>query len=366
MSESKKIEAFVRPEMTVFKGYAACKSPDVIAKRLGISEDSVVKLDANENNYGPSPRVANILGSYKNFHIYPDAAQTEMRQELERYTGMPSEQIVVGSGSDQLIELIIKLFAAPNDEIISMGPSFPMYRFYAELGGVRVVNVPRDADFYIDVAGISKAVTPKTKLIFLANPNNPTGTMTTAADIRALAQIGVPLVADEAYYEFTGETAVSLMAEFDNVMVLRTFSKWGGLAGLRVGYGIFPRAIAEYLHAIRDPYNVNITAVTAIRESFKDLDYLMDNVKKIVAERERLLVKLNDITWLKVYPSKANFILCELLRGNAVTVRQSLEDRGILVRAYADAVIKNCIRISVGKPDENDILLKALYEIGGR
>jgi histidinol-phosphate aminotransferase len=154
------------------------------------------------------------------------------------------------------------------------------------------------------------------------------------------------------------------MAEFDNVMVLRTFSKWSGLAGLRVGYGIFPRLIAEYLHAIRDPYNVNVTALAAVRESFCDMDYLMGNVERIITERERLLVKLNDIKWLRVYPSKANFILCDLLKGDARDVQQKLEDRGILVRCYADARLKNCIRVSVGRPDENNKLLNALDEIG--
>lgn len=364
MSNSNRIEAFVRPEMTKFKGYAACKAPDVIARRLGIPEEDVVKLDANENNYGASPRVGKVLSGYNNFHIYPDAAQTELREELSRYTGVPAEQIVVGAGSDQLIELIIMLFAAPNDEIITMSPSFPMYRFYAELGGVKVVDVPRDSDFYIDVAGIIDAVTPKTKLIFLPNPNNPTGTMTTAGDIRRLAQTGLPLVVDEAYFEFTGETALPLMPEFQNVMLLRTFSKWSGLAGLRVGYGIFPRSIADFLHAIRDPYNVNATAVAAVKESLADLDYLLCNIQKIVSERERLLLKLADIKWLKVYPSKANFILCDLLKGDAKDVQQKLEDRGILIRHYADARLKNCIRISVGKPGEDDKLLAALEEIG--
>jgi len=364
MSNSKKVEAFVRPEMALFKGYAACKSPDVIAKKLGIPEEDIVKLDANENNYGASPRVAKFLNSYNGYHIYPDAAQTELRQELARYTGKLFEQIVAGAGSDQLIELIIRLFAAPNDEIITMGPSFPMYRFYAELGGVKVVDVLRNMDFYADVGGVIDAITSKTKLIFLANPNNPTGTMTTLADIRTLAQTGVPFVVDEAYYEFTGETAISLMSEFDNVMILRTFSKWSGLAGLRVGYGIFPYTIAVYLNAIRDPYNVNIAAMAAAKESLSDLDYLMNNVQKIVAERDRLLSKLSEITWLKVYPSKANFILCHLLRGDAKDVQQKLEDKGILVRFYADARLKNCIRISVGKPDEDDKLLKALDEIG--
>jgi histidinol-phosphate aminotransferase len=245
-----------------------------------------------------------------------------------------------------------------------MVPSFAMYRFYADLNGATVVEVPRDADFYIDVAAIKKAVTPETKLIFLANPNNPTGTMTSREDIRDLAQTGLPLVVDEAYYEFTGESAIPLMAEFPSLMVLRTFSKWSGLAGLRVGYGIFPSKVARYLHSIRDPYNVNVAALAAVRASFQDMDYLMGNVKKIVAERERLLHALGDIKWLKPYPSKSNFILCDVLKGQAKDLQQALEDRGVLVRYYAEPRLKNCLRFSVGKPEEDDILLKELKEIG--
>jgi histidinol-phosphate aminotransferase len=244
-----------------------------------------------------------------------------------------------------------------------MVPSFAMYRFYADLNGASVIEVPRDADFNIDVKAIRRAITPRAKLIFLANPNNPTGTMTSRDDIKALAETGLPLVVDEAYYEFTGESAIPLMAEYPNLMVLRTFSKWSGLAGLRAGYGIFPLKIAGYLHSIRDPYNVNIAALTAVRASFEDTDYLMANVKKIVAERGRLFKELGDIKWLKPYPSKSNFILCDLLKGNARVVQQLLEDKGILVRYYTETRLKNCLRFSVGKPEEDDILLKALKEI---
>ncbi len=365
MKTVNEISNFVRPEMTKFKGYSACKSPDVIAQKLGIPVENIIKLDANENNYGPSPKVSVALGKFDHCHIYPDAAQTELRQLLAEYTCMPPEQIVAGAGSDQIIDLLVKLFAGPKDEIINMGPSFAMYRFYADLNGATIVEVPRDAEFKIDIPAIKKAINDKTRLIFLANPNNPTGTMTSQDEIRILAATGVPLVVDEAYYEFTGESALPLMSEFANIMVLRTFSKWCGLAGLRVGYGIFPLCIANYLNGIRDPYNVNMAALEAVRVSFQDMDYLMGNVKKIVEAREKLFAQFSKINWLKPYPSKSNFILCDVLKGNARELQQMLEDKGILVRYYADARLKNCIRFSVGRPEENDSLLAALKEIGG-
>jgi histidinol-phosphate aminotransferase len=364
MNDAEGIERFTRPELRGFRGYSACKSPEVIGKKLNIHPSRVVKLDANENNYGPSPLVTLALEKYNGYHIYPDAAQTELREILSGYTGMQAEQIVAGAGSDQLINLIVKLFAAPDDEIINMVPSFAMYRFYADLNGARTVEIPRDKDFHIDIAAVKKAVTAKTKLFFLANPNNPTGTMTTRKDVLELLGTGLPLVVDEAYYEFTGESAIPLMAEHSNLMVLRTFSKWSGLAGLRVGYGIFPIRIANYLNSIRDPYNVNVGALVAVLASLQDRDYLMGNVKKIIAERERLFKELEDIEWLKPYPSKSNFILCDVLKGKAKDLQQTLEDRGILVRYYAELRLSNCLRFSVGKPEEDDILIAALKEIG--
>jgi histidinol-phosphate aminotransferase len=363
MSNGNGIERFARPELTRFKGYSACKSPDIIAAKLGIPIESIVKLDANENNYGPSPKVAEALKNFIGYHIYPDAAQTELRGLLSKYSGMPADQIVAGSGSDQLIDLLIKLFAGPDDEIVNMPPTFAMYRFYADLNGAKIVEVPRKADFHIDALAVKRAINPKTKLIFLANPNNPTGTMTAQDDIKLLAQTGLPLVVDEAYYEFTGESALPLMPEYPNIMVLRTFSKWSGLAGLRAGYGVFPLQIANYLHGVRDPYNVNVAAVAAVRASFQDMDFLMENVKKIVFERERLFKELGKLPWLKAYPSSSNFILCDVINGHAKELQRLLEEKGILVRYYSEERLKNCIRFSVGKPQEDDSLLAALKEI---
>lgn len=352
----KKMEDYIRPELTGFAGYAACKSPDAFPGQ-------VVKLDANENNYGASPRVWEALAGFNGYHIYPDAAQCELRRELAGYTGIPAENIVAGSGSDQLIDLLIRLFCSPGDEIINLPPTFAMFSFYAGLQSARVVGVPRGEDFQIDVAGIKKAVTAKTKLIFVANPNNPTGTLAADEDIREILALGVPTVVDEAYYEFTGKTFASQVDKIPNLIVLRTFSKWAGLAGLRVGYGLFPTRVAEILHAVRDPYNVNAAAMVAARASLKDTALLRERVGLIVAERERLYGELMGLNWLKPYPSQANFILCRLLRGKATALQATLETQGILTRCFNAPGIENCIRFSVGKPEEDDILLKELKKL---
>jgi len=156
-----------------------------------------------------------------------------------------------------------------------------------------------------------------------------------------------------------------LVSQHNNLMVLRTFSKWAGLAGLRIGYGIFPPKIADYLLMIKIPYNVNVAAQVAVRESLKDIDYLRDRVKAIIAERERLFTELKKVKWLKPYPSRANFILCAVLNGEAKALKQELQNRGILVRYFDTPLLRNYLRISAGKPEHTDRLIETLHEIEG-
>jgi histidinol-phosphate aminotransferase len=224
--------------------------------------------------------------------------------------------------------------------------------------------VPRDDDYNIIVADVKKAITRKTKLIFLATPNNPTGTQMPREDILEVLDTGLPVVVDEAYYEFTGETVALLVGKYKNLMVLRTFSKWAGLAGLRVGYGFFPEKIASYLMCIKEPYCVNVAALVAVRETLADKDNLMSQVQRIIVERDRLYGSLQQIDWLKPYPSRANFILCSVLKGKARELQQQLEDRGILVRYFDQPLLRDSLRISIGKPEENDILVETLKELG--
>ncbi|GAJ03242.1 unnamed protein product, partial [marine sediment metagenome] len=231
-------------------------------------------------------------------NIYPDAGQTELRKLLAEYTGVDVEHIVASNGSDQLIDLILRLFVEPGDEVINCVPSFEMFRFGTELCGASLVEVPRDENYAVNVKAVKAAIGKKTKVIFLANPNNPTGTIIPQPDILEILNTGLPVVVDEAYYEFSGETVLPLINQYRNLMALRTFSKWAGLAGLRIGYGIFPPEIAGYLFRIKPPYNVNVAALVAVRESLKDIDYLMGRVKAIIAERERLFIELKKLKWL--------------------------------------------------------------------
>ncbi len=360
---SEGIDKLIRPELVTLGGYDPHKSPETLEGKVEVPVESIIKLDANENPYGCSPRVRQALAEYKNWQIYPDAGQTRLRRQLQDYTGVDASCIVAACGSGELLDDILCLLVEPGDEVVNCIPTFDMYRIRTLINRAKLINIPRDENFAVDVSVIKAAITPKTKLIILANPNSPTGTVTPQRDILELVDTGVPLLVDEAYYEFYGETVAPLVSQYQNLMVLRTFSKWGGLAGLRVGYGIFPPEIASYLIKIKLPYNVNVAALVAVQETLKDVDYLMDRVKAIIAERERLFDELKKLKWLEPFPSQANFIFCSLLKGKASELQQKLQRKGILVRYFDQPLLQNSIRISVGKPEHTDALIRVLQEL---
>jgi len=353
----------IRPELVNFTGYSAGKSLEEVAASARFPINGVIKLDANENPYGCSPKVLEALSKYDSFSVYPDSGQRELRKLLEDYTGVGAEYIVASSGSDQMIGLITQLFVSPGDEVINFPPTFDIFRFAVALCNGKVVDVPRDENYNVDIAAAKKAITKKTKLIVLANPNNPTGNPTPQPDILELLDTGVPVLADEAYVEFCGETVTQLVSKYENLMVLRTFSKWAGLASFRIGYGLFPPKIADYLMNIKMPYSVSAASTIAVRESLKDADMLMERVKKIVAERDRLFEELKKIEWLKPFPSRANFIFCKVLNGTAKQIYEGLMDRSIIIRYAGNSVLKDFIRIGAGKPEHTDILVKAIRDI---
>ena len=377
------MEDLIRPELVAMKSYIPIEPIEVLEQQTG---GRVIKLDGNENPYGCSPKVYQALAGYSYYHIYPDPEQRELRQALGEYTGLDSQHIVCGSGSDELIDLILRLFLKPGDEVINCSPTFGMYPFCTEICGGKVLDIPRGEDFAIDVASVKRALNNETKVIFIASPNNPTGNTITEWEIGELVETGKIVVMDEAYFEFSSETMANLVSAYPNLIVLRTFSKWAGLAGLRIGYGIFPIEIASYLMKIKQPYNINAAAQAAVLASLADISYLRDNVRKIVAERERLFGKLKELGWLKPYPSKGNFILCSLQgysepfasrhsepplfviaseakQSDAKEIWRQLQEKGIFVRYFDSPRLRNCLRISVGKPDDTDALIEALKEI---
>ena len=363
MPKKEGIEKLIRPDLASFGGYSAATSPETLEGKVEVPVEAIIKLDANENPYGCSPRVGRALAKYPNFNIYPDDGQTKLRNLLSGYCGVDAKHIVAGGGSNQLIDLILRLFLNPGEEVINCVPTFGIFRFSTLLCGGKIVEVSRDDSFNVSAAAVKAAITKKTKVIFLVSPNNPTGTLTPQAEILEILETGLPVVIDEAYGEFSQKTVMPLVGKYPNLMVLRTFSKWAGLAGLRIGYGLFPSAIAEYLLRIKMPYNVNVAALVAVEESLKDIDYLKGNVDRIIAERARLYKEMKKIKWLKTVPSQANFILCRVEKGEAKELKQKLQQKGILVRYFEEQRLKDYIRISVGKPEHTDALIKALRQL---
>jgi histidinol-phosphate aminotransferase len=387
------IEKLIRPELVTMNGYIPIEPTEVLSQRAELPSSKVIKLDGNENPYGCSPKVYQALATYPYYHNYPDPEQRELRKALEKYTGLGRQHIVCGMGSDELIDLILRLFLKPGDEVINCPPTFGMYPFSTDVCGGRVVDVPRAEDFALDMVGIKKALTRRTKVIFVASPNNPTGNTTPEKEIMELVDTGkivvvdeayfefsnvtvanlVPsypnlivlriVVVDEAYFEFSNVTVANLVPSYPNLIVLRTFSKWAGLAGLRIGYGFFPVEIAGYLMKIKQPYNANAAAQAAVLVSLADIEYLRANVAKIVMERERLFGKLKEMDGLRPYPSQGNFILCSLPEGKAKEIWQQLRKKGIFVRYFDTPRLKDCLRISVSRPEDTDALVKALKEV---
>ncbi len=368
----------LRSEIMAMGEYTPIEPLEVLSKKTMLPIERIVKLDGNENRYGCSPKVNQALEKYSYYNIYPDPEQRELRLALEKHTGFRYQQIVCGSGSDDLIDLILRLFINPGDKVINCPPTFGMYPFSTKICGGEVIDVPRDNDFKLDIQGIKKAVDKKTKVIFLASPNNPTGNCTTRQEIIELLVTGKVVVLDEAYVDFSKESMADLVSQYSNIIVLRTFSKWAGLAGLRFGYGLFPEEIVSYLMKIKQPYNANAAAKVAVMASLDDIDYLRNNIVKIIAERERLFSKLEDIKWLKPYTSSANFILCSIQRDADISIHeysehnmqplakiiwQKLRYKGVFLRYFDTPRLKDFIRISVGKPEDTDMVIKTLMEV---
>lgn len=344
--------------------YEPIVPPEELARRFGIPSEKIIKLNGNENLYGCSPRAKKALADYSQYHIYPDPEQRKLREALSKYIDIDMENIMVGSGSDDYIDLVLRLFVEVDDEVISCPPTFGMYPFSTAVCGGRLVEINRHEDFTLDIAAIKQAINKRTKVIFLASPNNPSGNTAPREEILELLKEGKILVVDEAYQEFSsGASAIDLILRYDNLIVLRTFSKWAGLAGLRVGYALCPVRIAQYFMRIKQPYNVNVAAEVAALASLADLTYLKSTIAAIIQERGRLSDKLKKNSFLKVYPSEANFILCAVLNGKAKDIYQNLQRKGIFIRYYNNPLLKDYIRISIGKPEHTDVIITALEEM---
>eukprot|EP00271_Cylindrocystis_brebissonii_P013910 TRINITY_DN3447_c0_g1_i1.p1 TRINITY_DN3447_c0_g1~~TRINITY_DN3447_c0_g1_i1.p1 ORF type:complete len:457 (+),score=71.78 TRINITY_DN3447_c0_g1_i1:125-1495(+) len=360
------VSHFIRPHLRDLAAYKPIEPFDILSARLGIPMEDIVKLDANENPYGPPPEVLQALGEMQFAHIYPDPQSRVLREALAADCGLSADHLLVGCGADELLDLLMRCTLEPGDAILDCPPTFTMYAFDAAVNAGRVVKVPRNADFSVNVDAVVEAVErERPKLLFLTSPNNPDGSMLSEAALLRLLQLPVLVVLDEAYIEFSEEKShIQWVRDYGNLIVLRTFSKRAGLAGLRVGYGAFPLALIKYIWRAKQPYNVSIAAQVAATAALGQPAYLKQVKDALLEERSRLFSLLEEVPFLRPYPSHANFILCSVTGDrSAGAVQAELERVGIMVRYYDKPDLRGFIRISVGKPEQTDRLMEELRKL---
>lgn len=354
-------DSFIRFHLRKLSPYQSILPFEILSAQLGRKPEDIVKLDANENPYGPPPEVLEALGTLKFPYIYPDPESRRLREALAIDSGLESNHILVGCGADELIDLIMRCTLDPGDKIVDCPPTFTMYEFDAAVNGALVTKVLRKPDFSLNVDLIVDAVRKeKPKCIFLTSPNNPDGSIINDEDLLKILELPILVVLDEAYIEFSGlESRMKWVKKHDNLIVLRTFSKRAGLAGLRVGYGAFPLSIIEYLWRAKQPYNVSVAAEVAACAALQNPTYLEDVKNALVEERERLFKFLQEVPFLTPFPSHSNFILCEVKSAmDAKKLKDDLASMGVMVRHYNKKELKGFIRVSVGKPEQTDILMQ--------
>lgn len=364
----------VRAHLELLPPYTPIEPFEVLSARLGRAPSQIVKLDANENPYGPLPVVRDALSKLDFPHIYPDPESRALRKALARFTGVGEEYLLTGSGADELIDLLMRVFLEPGDCILSCPPTFGMYSFDAELNAARCIEVPRNADFSLDVEAIRKAVeTYRPKLFFIASPNNPDGSVIPSDMLDELLSLPTFVVLDEAYIEFAGEnlgaglSRIRQVPSRENLVVLRTFSKWAGLAGLRIGYGAFPLWVMHTLWKSKQPYNVNVAASVAAQVSLEHTHELAKIVRLLKQERARLYAALQEIPYLIPYPTQSNFILCQVIGRNAAELKSRLaQEHGVFIRYFNKPGLRDHIQISVGRPEDTDALVEALSGLRNR
>lgn len=356
------IQQLMRPHLVTPETYATAVSPDEMAAKAGVSPEMIIRVNQNENPFGADPEIAASLNEIP-LHLYPDANQVKIRASLSQYTGHPTEQIMAGAGADEMIDLLMRLFVAPGERVLDCKPTFGMYHFCARVADAEVVSIQRDDTFEVDVQAVAREDDKRTKIVFLASPNNPTGNILTEEQTRDLLKLGMVIVVDETYFEFSGQTVAHLIPEFENLVVLRSFSKWAGIAGLRVGYMIASTEIISRLMDIKNPYNVNIAAEAALLATMEHRDKLLGKVAILLEQRKRMEQAFDAMDRVSYVPSYGNYLLTRFDDYLAGDLYEALVKKGIFVRPFSDPRLTHDLRISVGTPDQTTRVLEVISDL---
>jgi histidinol-phosphate aminotransferase len=354
----------VTPSIQALRPYEAGKPIEELARELGISD--AVKLASNENPFGPSPKAVEAAHAVlAEIHRYPDASAFRLRERIAAELSVPMNEIIQGNGSNELLELLVRTFTTPSSHVVFADPSFVVYQLAAMAHGVPFTAVPLTNDVH-DLDAIARAVKPETTLVFIANPNNPTGTHVGRAALeKFLAAIPphVVVALDEAYAEYADApdyaSALGMRGLRERLVVLRTFSKIYGLAALRVGYAAAPAELVDYMNRVRAPFNVSSVGQAAALAALDDVNHVEESRRKNREERGRLSRALTEFGFA-VSPSQANFVYMELHRP-ARPIYDALLRKGVIVRPFGALPTK--LRVTVGTPRENERFLTALKEV---
>ncbi len=352
--------------------YVPGRSQDEIAADFNLKKEDIIKLGSNENPWGPSPKAMKaIQEEIASINRYPESQLHELVSEIADYSGVRDSQVIIGGdGADEVIDVLAKTFIDNGDEFIVPLPSYMYYEYLLKQYGAKPVYAKWDLDANeLDTESIYGAITPKTKMIFLCSPNNPTGTLI-AKDV--LADIAsrnpdILIVIDEAYFEYSEVTNKDLIDEFDNIFIIRTMSKVLGLAGMRIGYGLACEQIIEYMHRIKPVFSLTRLSFVAALNTFRDKDYISDSIEKGIESRQYLYDEVSKIEGLDVFPSKSNFMLIRVEDTGFTASELALElmKKGIIVRDCTSfkGLDEYWIRISICTLEEDKKFIEILKEV---
>lgn len=360
LTEQRKVLSQIQP-------YIPGKPISHVQRELGLTH--VIKMASNENPLGCSLKATEAVKKWaENMALYPDGSCSELNEALSSKLGVKQDQLIFGAGSDQIVEMIAQAYVNPDDESIMPIPSFPRYETVTRIMAGKPIEIKLDKEYRLDLSAYIDSITEKTRVIWICNPNNPTGTIITESEQRAFLD-SVPdsilVVLDEAYYEYAkGEyypESMKLLENYSNIIILRTFSKAFGLAGLRVGYAISSPQIISNLNKVRAPFNVNAAAQAAALASIEDDEFLNLSVENNRAGKEYLYDAFKDLG-LSYIPTHANFVMVKVNR-NSQQVFNDLLHEGIIVRPGIPFMMPDWIRLTIGTPEENKLFIQALEKV---
>ncbi len=340
-----------------------------IAEKVGLKTEQIVRLDTNTSPFAPTAELRVLAKAAPALQVnqYPDTTYLDLRKGLSAYCGLGVDRFVVTNGADEGLDIICKTLLDNGDEVVVPVPTYAMFRVASEVMGARMKYVKRDAeDFSVGADDVIGAVGPKTRLIFLCNPNSPTGNPMPLSEVeRIVKEAKVPVAVDEAYYEFWGKTAIGLTERYENLVVCRTFSKAFSMAGVRVGYLVAQGRTVDKLNIVRPPNSLSVISLMLAEAALRNLGEMRGNVGKIVTERARVFKALRKIEPVRPFPSETNFILFKVRGGaeRAARFHKALMKRGFVLRSYSKpSGVGDCLRLTIGTSKVNELFLSALRE----